>query len=92
MNHHLYLTLIPEALIASMLTPEEFASYYAIGEHDKPNGQVVFIEIDPSFRSETFSNRKSAGALCADAGRPSEKIGIHLHLPGTRTHADRRDG
>lgn len=54
MSYHLYLTLIPEALIASMLNPEEFAAYYAMGEHGKSNGQVLFIEIDPEFRSDFF--------------------------------------
>ena len=54
MNYHLYLTLIPEAIIASMLSPEEFASYYALGESGKSNGQVLFIEIDPAFRNDFF--------------------------------------
>ena len=31
MSVHLYLSLIPEALIASMLPPEEFVQYYATG-------------------------------------------------------------
>ena len=34
-NIHLYLSLIPEALIASMLTPEEFGVYYAVGTANK---------------------------------------------------------
>lgn len=52
MDHHLYLSLIPEALIASMLSPEKFASYYAVGQEGKATGQAIFIEIDPSFRSD----------------------------------------
>jgi hypothetical protein len=32
---HLYLSMIPEALIASMLTPEEFGVYYALGTAKK---------------------------------------------------------
>jgi len=31
MTIHLYLSLSPEALIASMLSPEDFGSYYALG-------------------------------------------------------------
>jgi len=50
MAHHLYLSLEPEALIASMLEPGDFASYYAVGTQSKTQGQAVFIEIDPSFR------------------------------------------
>lgn len=54
MTVHLYLSLIPEALIASMLTPEEFGSYYAVGSHKKLHGQAIFIEVDPDFRHEFF--------------------------------------
>lgn len=49
---HLYLSLIPEALIASMLDPEEFGNYYAVGSEHTTQGQAVFFEIDPSFRHE----------------------------------------
>lgn len=51
---HLYLSLIPEALIASMLSPEEFGVYYAVGTHKKLHGQAMFIELDPDFRSDAF--------------------------------------
>jgi hypothetical protein len=54
MATHLYLSLIPEALIASMLSPEEFGSYYAVGTTKKQHGQAMFIELDPDFRNEFF--------------------------------------
>ena len=47
---HLYLSLMPEALIASMLSPEEFGNYYAVGSEHTTQGQAVFFELDPSFR------------------------------------------
>jgi hypothetical protein len=50
----LYLSLVPEALIASMLTPEEFGVYYAVGTAKKVRGQAAFIEIDPEFRHDYF--------------------------------------
>lgn len=52
MTIHLYLSMIPEALIASMLTPEQFGAYYAIGSEKKSRGQAIFFEIDPSYRHE----------------------------------------
>ncbi|NLN47149.1 MAG: hypothetical protein GX153_11395 [Clostridiaceae bacterium] len=80
MNRHLYLTLIPEALIASMLTPEEFASYYAIGEHDKPNGQVIFIEIDPSFRSSAFQIEKAlVRCVPTPDGLPKKSVYVSIY-------------
>ena len=54
MTVHLYLSMIPEALIASMLTPEEFGVYYAVGAEKKARGQAIFCEIDPGFRDEFF--------------------------------------
>jgi hypothetical protein len=51
---HLYLSLVPEALIASMLTPEEFGVYYAVGTAKKARGQAIFFEVDPDFRHDYF--------------------------------------
>jgi hypothetical protein len=53
-NYHLYLSLIPEALIASQLEPEEFGSYYAVGKKVHVFGEAMFFEVDASFRSDDF--------------------------------------
>lgn len=54
MEIHLYLSLTPEALIASMLSPTEFGTYYAVGSAKKSRGQAIFFEVDPNFRHEYF--------------------------------------
>ncbi|MDX1665476.1 MAG: hypothetical protein R3272_16935 [Candidatus Promineifilaceae bacterium] len=54
MAKHLYLSLLPEALIASMLSPEEFGNYYAVGATKKRSGPAMFIELDPDFRHDFF--------------------------------------
>ena len=54
MSIHLYFSLIPEALIASMLTPEQFGQYYATGFKFKSKGQALFFEVDPAFRHPYF--------------------------------------
>ena len=54
MTIHLYVSLIPEALIASMLPPAEFGTYYAVGSHKKERGQAIFVELDPDFRNDYF--------------------------------------
>lgn len=46
MKRFLYLTLTPEALIASMLSPEEFGSYIATGTKKRTRGQAMFFEVD----------------------------------------------
>lgn len=80
MNYHLYLTLIPEALIVSMLNPEEFAAYYAIGEHGKSNGQVVFIEIDPAFRHDFFQiDQAIARCVPTPDGLPKSSVYVSIY-------------
>lgn len=54
MTIHLYLSLIPEALIVSMLDPEQFGNYYAVGTTKKQHGEAMFIELDPEFRHDFF--------------------------------------
>jgi len=54
MTVHLYFSLIPEALIASMLPPEKFGQYYSTGHQYKSKGQAIFFEVDSSFRHEFF--------------------------------------
>jgi hypothetical protein len=51
---HLYLTLVPESLVASMLSPEEFGAYLAVGSTSHYRGQAIFFEVDPEFKSDHF--------------------------------------
>jgi len=43
-----YLSLIPQGLIASMLPPEEFGAYYAVGTRVHARGEAIFFEVDRS--------------------------------------------
>ena len=52
MKVNLYLSVIPEALIASHLAPEEFGNYYAVGSQKRSRGQAMFFEVDQSFQCE----------------------------------------
>jgi hypothetical protein len=54
MSVYLYFSLTPEALIASMLPPEEFGHYYAVGRMLKIRGQAMFFEVDSAFRHDFF--------------------------------------
>jgi len=53
-DYRLYLSLIPEALIASQLEPHRFGSYYAVGRHVHSHGEAIFFEVDPAFRDPSF--------------------------------------
>lgn len=77
---YLYLSLIPEALIASMLTPEEFGVYYAVGTAKKARGQAVFIEIDPEFRHDYFRVEEGIRRCVPhEDGRPKASIYISVY-------------
>jgi len=45
MTTHFYLSLLPEALIVSMLDPEEFGTYYAVGSAKNPAGRQCFLRL-----------------------------------------------
>lgn len=53
-KRYLYLTIAPEALIASMLEPEQFGSYLASGSKRFINGPAVFLELDPATAASAF--------------------------------------
>jgi hypothetical protein len=51
---YLYLNMLPESLIASMLPPQDFGTYMAVGTEKKSRGQAVFFEVDRSLASTYF--------------------------------------
>ncbi|HPX25850.1 MAG TPA: hypothetical protein PLG87_03515 [Treponemataceae bacterium] len=76
MDKHMYLSLMPEALIISQLPPEEFGSYYSVGPELKTQGQALFFEIDPSYR-DPFFQIDNALSLCiphSDSGKPKRSV------------------
>lgn len=77
MTKHLYLSFIPEALIASMLSPEEFGSYYAVGTYKKQHGQAMFAELDPDFRDEFFLIKEGL-ARCVPHENGASKRSVYI--------------
>lgn len=63
MKRYLYLSLLPEALIASMLPPEEFGNYLAVGTKKRTRGQAIFFEVDPDFKCEGL-NLENLDVIC----------------------------
>ncbi len=55
MKRYLYLTVTPEALISSMLSPVEFGNYLAVGSKKRTRGQAIFFEIDQELASDFLS-------------------------------------
>lgn len=47
MKRYFYLTATPEALICSMLPPEEFGNYFVVEAEKRSGGQAIYFEVDP---------------------------------------------
>jgi hypothetical protein len=84
---YLYLSLIPEALIASMLSPEEFGTYYAVGSAKKSRGQAMFFEVDPDFRDPYF-RLEEAYSRCVPHEDGSLKASVYVSVYRVLEHMD----
>lgn len=54
MKTHLYLSILPEALVGSMLAPEEFARHLAVGSGRAMRSQALFFEVDRDEAAKYF--------------------------------------
>ncbi len=80
MAYHLYLSVLPEALIASMLGPEEFGLYYAVHHEREARRAAIFYEIDPDFRSEHFNIEEGLRrCVLHPDGRPKRSVYISVY-------------
>ena len=43
MEHYLYMTAFPEALVASMLPPEDFCKYLAVGTETRAHEYAILF-------------------------------------------------
>jgi len=80
MDTSLYLSLIPESLVASMLEPEEFGAYLATGTRKRPHGQAIFFKLSPDFESEYFDTA-GVGERCVPHpdGRPKHSLYLAVY-------------
>jgi len=54
MATYFYLSMVPESLVASMLPPEEFGAYLAIGTRKRSQAQAIFFDLKGEFPSDHF--------------------------------------
>jgi hypothetical protein len=86
MKTYLYLSLIPEALVASHLPPEEYGAYLAIGTKKRSRGQAMFFKLSDAYTAEFLAKRQIDPSLeRATAGVPrrSYYLGIYRVLEHT---------
>ena len=53
MDKYIYLSMIPESLVVSMLPPAEFGAYLAAGTCKRPHGEAIFFQLN-DFKSDHF--------------------------------------
>lgn len=79
MKTYLYLSLTPEALIASMLPPEEFGNYLAVGTKKRTRGEAIFFEVDSDFESDFFP-LKDIEKKCVPHSNGVPKRSVYLSI------------
>jgi len=80
MPTYIYLSLLPESLVVSMLRPEEFGTYFAVGTQKRSRGQAMFFVVDPAFRHAYF-DLESAIRRCVPRpdGRPKNSVYVSIY-------------
>lgn len=80
MEYHVYLSLIPEALVVSMLRPDEFGRYLAVGTKKRAREQAVYFELKGDFESNYFDMEKAI-KLCTphDDGQPKHSVYVSIY-------------
>jgi hypothetical protein len=79
MSKYIYLTCNPEALVASMLPPENFGMYMSTGTKKKNKGQTIFFEVDLPV-IEKLIDMKSLEKRCVAKEDGSPKSSVYLSV------------
>jgi hypothetical protein len=70
MKTYLYLSLVPEALIASHLPPEEFGSYISVGSQKRSRGQAMYFKLTDAYAEATLKKLGMDNNLGRTVGEP----------------------
>jgi len=82
MTPYLYLSLLPEALVASHLAPEEYGAYLATGAQKRARGQAVFFKLTDAFAAAHLARLGVEPHLGRPDGPPhrSRYLGVYRVL------------
>ena len=76
----LYLSLIPQALIASMLEPVDFGRYFAVGTRVHSRGEAIFFEVDVDQLPPGEFPLELIGQRCVPKADGSPKKSVYLAI------------
>jgi hypothetical protein len=80
-NAYIYLSLIPQALIASMLDPVAFGRYFAVGTRVHSRGEAIFFEVDPALLPPGEFPVELVAERCVPKadGRPKKSVYLAIY-------------
>jgi hypothetical protein len=80
MGKYVYLTSNPEALVASMLPPEEFGLYLSTGTKKRNRGQAIFFEVDLDKISSLIDmDNLNRRCVAKPDGRPKSSVYLSVY-------------
>ena len=81
METYHYLSVIPEALVVSMLPPEAFGRYLATGTQKRPHGQAVFFQVRPDAFTGEYFDLATASKRCIPhaGGVPKHSVYVAVY-------------
>ena len=86
MKNYLYLSLMPESLVASHLAPNEFGAYLATGSKKNSSGQAIFFKLSDSYADKIITG-DLAKRMQARQPRRSLYLSIYRVLESTPADA-----
>jgi hypothetical protein len=87
MRIYLYLSLIPEALVASHLPPEEYGAYLSLGTKKRSHGQAVFFKLSDDYAAQRLESYPGIAELRDGRLRRSAYLSIYRVLDQTPIEA-----
>jgi hypothetical protein len=77
---YLYLSLVPQALIASMLPPDEFGLYFAVGSAKRSRGQAIYFSVDRAALDPKDFPLAEADERCVPHPNGAPKTSVYLSI------------
>jgi len=76
---YLYLSMLPESLIMSMLPPIEFGQYLSVGTLKRTHSQAIYFDIKDGFENECF-DLTSATEQCVQHSDGKVKHSVYVSI------------
>ena len=73
MKPYVYLSLIPESLIASHLSPAEFGTYLSVGSQKRSRGQAIFFKLTDAYAATQLAKFGLDASLDRTVGQPPRR-------------------